>query len=187
MIRRNTLIILAVFIVLLVVFIWIGRSDQADSTPTPTDPVVYLFDLEVGEIQKIIITGAGGENLVLMRGDDATWTLDGTRSESLDQDQINSTLEQFINSRLITTLNTQPPLAEIGLDPAIYVIEIELINGEDISLQIGEMTAIGTGYYVRKVAGELLVVNNFPVDALIDFLQNPPLLPTPTDLTTPTP
>lgn len=180
MIRRSTWVILVIFVILLVVFIWFGRSDQAEGTPTPTTPIQSLFDFEESEILGLVITKTGNNGLVLIRDNEAGWMIEGVQDEVLDQDKIDSSLSQFLSSRLITTLESLPPLADIGLDPTAYTIEIELVNSEHISLLIGEMTAIGDGYYAQKEDGEVVVINQFPLDTLLEFLETPPVMPTST-------
>lgn len=182
MIRRSTWIILAIFVILLVALIWIGRSNQAESAPTPTTPIQSLFDFEESEIQKLVIKKTGSEDLVWVRNSDSNWIFEENQSEALDQDEIDSTLNQFISSRLMATLETAPLLSEIGLDPASYDIEFELVNGERTSIQIGGVTAIGDGYYIQTGDGKVVVINQFPVDSLVEFLVSPPILPTPTTM-----
>jgi hypothetical protein len=84
--------------------------------------------------------------------------------------------------RIVTTLENQLNLGDAGLETPAYTIELTFVSGTKHVIQVGTLTPTSSGYYVRYDAGNLYVVSQSGIDALLKLLTAPPFPATPTPL-----
>jgi hypothetical protein len=70
------------------------------------------------------------------------------------------------------------------LDFPAYTIELTFASGLKHVIQVGTLTPTNSGYYVRNDAGNLYVVSQSGIDALLNLLIAPPFPATATPLPT---
>ena len=68
----------------------------------------------------------------------------------------------------------------VGLTDPEYTLTIKFTNGVERMVEIGVITPTESGYYVRAVNGDIVIISRSSVDALLGLLTNPPYLETPT-------
>ncbi len=181
MIRRSTWIMLGIFGLVLVVALFIQRTQQqADDEATPTPGLTYLFDVQESTIIALRITGADEVSVAVQRNEEGNWVLLEAENEQADQDRIGSAISQAETLRVLTTLEEEPDLDVIGLDHPQYRVSITLADGGIQVAVIGRETPTGSGYYARLEGNPLQVVNKSSVDSLLEILTDPPIAPTPT-------
>ncbi|MEJ2353029.1 MAG: DUF4340 domain-containing protein [Anaerolineales bacterium] len=212
MIRRSTWVTLGIFAIVLVAAIIIRQTGQkaaADATPTPGS--AYLFSAQDSAIIGLRITDTDENSVAVQRAEDGSWSLiqpegeqadqdridslvvqraeDGSWSliqpegEQADQDRIDSLVSQAESLRVVSTLDTQPELTAIGLEPPQYRLSITLADGQQQVAEIGSTTPTNSGYYARLGGGDLQVVSKSGLDSLVGMLTDPPIAPTPTPQT----
>lgn len=191
MLRKNTLILLAVFAVLLSALYLLQRNKAQNPTvpesDTPTQPPpVYLFDFTSDMLVGVLVEGLDGQAVELQKDADGTWLLlqPPTLPDGTDQTPITSALYQIGTVRVLNDLLTPPSLDVIGLDAPGTIITLTLDSGETYEIQVGTVAPTGNGYYVRVNGASPKLVDKFFFDQLIGFLTTPPLLPTPVLTTT---
>jgi hypothetical protein len=192
MIRRSTFILLLVFIVLLAgVAFWQRTKGSEEIEGTPTAVQEYLFEIN-GQITALKITSAEGKVVELSRNDNGEWELIQPENEETDSTTAESTISRLSALRVLTKLETETQdsidLSAVGLDKPSYELSITLDDGSIILTKIGNITPTDSGYYVSGSGRGILIVDKYGMQSIIDMLDNPPIMPTPTmDTTTPTP
>jgi hypothetical protein len=181
MIRRTTWIVLLMFLVVLAGLVWVQRSNQ-DQEPeiAPTTANQSLFDLQEQALTRIAVQSSDGKNLELVRPAQGEWSLTQPQNAPADSAAVQSALSQFLSSTIVSSPGSLPGLEALNLENALYKILLVSQDGSQIVLNIGNETPTGSGYYVlASNQSQVVVVNKFGLDALLNLLENPPLLPTP--------
>jgi hypothetical protein len=193
MIRRSTWILLAVFILLVVAAVlWNrfkpGTGEEIPAAPTATPLKPLLYELGSNIITRIQIVDAEGNEVVVERASGAdSWVLGGDMADQSDSFKIGSIVGQLLAIKAMTTFQDPLEINTVGLENPQYVITMTVDTGDVIVTRIGNLTAIGTGYYVQVDQGNVIVVAKRDLDGVLDMLVNPPVLPTPTPEVTETP
>jgi len=183
MLRRSTWIVLGIFALLVLgVFLWqhYGKTEEPVE-PTPTVMVVneMVFDLGEQSIAGFRIVGADGSSISFERDPvSINWIVSDQPAELADATQIETAVGNLSFLLIDTKMTTQPPLDSMGLDQPAYMITLVLSNGEQIVLNVGDLTPTGTGYYVQVDNDPAVVVSQTEMDAVINLLKTPPLAAT---------
>ena len=185
MIRRNTWVVLGVFVALLLVVIYLPKMQaQAEPTPdVPAAPPAALFDFGFEDIQAITISDAAGQQAAYQRTDEIFWEMTAPSmvpAEGLDLMQVIASIAQLTDWRELTAISPINDLTVVGLYQPAYTIEVLLTSGEVVEVFVGDLTITEAGYYVRQPGGLPQVVEAFAVDAVLNLLVRPALLPTAT-------
>ncbi len=185
MVRRSTLILLVVF-ALLVGIAWILQRNQTNkqeiaATMTPTTTVAYLYNLSGRQVDDINITDSYGNQVeVYLDSASGNWAIRNLPIEQADSIQIESITAQLLALQAVETLIQPPPLDSIGLEAPTYTINITTTDGGQLVVNVGSITPIGTGYYVKVGSDRIVIVDKVVMDDIVNSLSNPPLLPTAT-------
>ena len=186
MVRRNTLIVVVVFAVLLAATLFWqrtkGREDSLAGEPTPMAVNPLVIDIGEMSVTGITLQDAGRNTIKLALGDDGQWQLLIPNAPA-DSSAVDAAITQLRSLTAVTTLSSSTPLADLGLSPAQYVLVLDLDDGGQYILNIGKVTPTGSGYYVLSNASDrgLHVARKAGLDTIINWLETPPVLPpTPT-------
>jgi len=183
---------LLVFVVLLAgVAFWQRTKGSEDVEETPTVVQEYLFDIN-GQVTALKITSAENKVVELSRNNDGEWELIQPKNVETDSTTAESTLSYLSSLRVLTKLEEVEQdsidLSVVGLDKPSYELSITLNDGSIILTKIGNVTPTDSGFYVSGSGRGILVVDKYGLQSIIDMLDNPPIMPTPTmDTSTPTP
>lgn len=189
MIRRSTLILFVVFLVLLAgVMFWQRTKQSEDSKITPTAAQEYLFDFDT-EITNLIIESSDGKVVELARDKDGQWALLQPENEEIDISRVETTSTQLLVLRVLAKFEQDAPeKSTIGLDKPANVITLTLDDGSNVVIQIGDGTPTDSGFYVNVDGRGMYVVEKYGLQTILDLLENPPIMPTPVVVdATPTP
>ncbi len=185
MVRRSTWIVLGLF-VLVIGFALIFERFQANktevtATATPVVAAVKLYDVTNTQVNEIIITASGGGKIDLYRDPETSnWVITDVPVDQADSAQIDSISQQLLSLQIQETFTQTLTLASIGLETPAYTITLTTVDGNQIITEIGSPNAIGDGYYVRVDSGQVVLVDKVVLDDVISFINQPPVLPTPT-------
>ena len=180
MVRRSTLIIVVVFALLLAGTLFWQRSKQGASTDaTPTVGEEYLLDLDAN-VTGMRISNADGKVVELARDDQSQWQLTWPKGEQTDVAAAESAFGQLMSLRIVTTLGQVPDAEATGLATPAYKILLVLDNGQQVMINVGKQTPTGSGYYVLSSDRKLHVVDQFGLDSVLQLVDSPPVLATPT-------
>ena len=182
MIRRNTAIVFGLFILLLAgTLIWQKTKTSSDGADAPTaTPEDLLLHLDEASVKAISVQDANNQRVSLRRSEDNKWVIIYPQAEATDEAAVISAVSQLLNVRITSRPQTIPDLETVGLDPAAYTILVETNDGEQILINVGNLTPTEGGYYVLTQDRIIYVASKFGLDGLINFLENPPILVTPT-------
>jgi hypothetical protein len=192
MIRRNTWIVLAVFVALLALAIFWDRIpalNPPEETPTAAPFLPSLFEFQSDEVQKLTLNGITGENAVYELQAEGLWSLTAA-SESgngdLDSEAVGLAVEQLVSWKPLTSLESITELGAIGLVNPATRITIKLASGEEVQVGIGDETVTGSGYYVHVENQQPQIISKAAVEQVTGLLYTPPMLePTPTPTLSP--
>jgi hypothetical protein len=191
MVRRSTLIVLLIFVVL-VGFAILFQRNQANkaanvATATSTVAPVYLFNLGDAQVDDIKISDNTGKNIDLYRDQlTSKWAITNLPADQADSAKIDNISSQLRSMQIQETITQTVPLASIGLDSPAYTLTLTTSAGALFTTYVGIQTAIGSGYYVRDANGKIAIIDKTPLDSILQLLESPPLLPTATPEVTPT-
>lgn len=191
MIKRSTWIVLTVCLVLVGVLIYLKISANTFPAPSPITPVVtlratmdYLFPAQEGVVTSILIETREGKSLRLERVG-GEWKITQPFEAAAIQSSVEAAASQITALPVLDTLDLKD--ADVGLTAPAYTITISLSSGKTVVAKIGDETPTGSGYYVRKEGGPVLVVGKYGILALTSMLDAPPYVETPTPSLTPSP
>jgi Domain of unknown function (DUF4340) len=186
MIKRPTWILLVILaLVVVVYFIVKNRSSTTSSQSTPTAlGNNFLVTQADGTLLVLRITGTQNHIFQMQRDTSGTWVVTQPTSGPADQSLAGAAETQVGALRIVTTLDSQLNLADAGLDSPPYTIELTFSSGLKHVIQVGTLTPTSSGYYVRFDAGNLYVVSQAGIDALLNLLTAPPFPATVTPLPT---
>jgi hypothetical protein len=185
MIRRSTWIVLAIFSVLiLVAVLWRNyKKNNPAAEPTPTVQAILpaLYDLGTDVVTRIRFADAGGKTVEVERAAAySSWVMVGESEATSDTFRIETLAGQLFALQAMTTFETAPAINTVGLVIPAYTITMTTSAGNSFVTRIGDITAVGTGYYVQVDNGAVIVVDQLEMQNILDILTNPPIMPTPT-------
>ena len=183
--RRSTVVMLIV-LVLIAGLYWytqqpdnvIERAFNAEPTATVYTPE-YLVDPLLGAINRISINRADGKSLVLDNSS-GFWVIASEGDVAADQASAGTALTQVQALRIVTKLENAPAASATGLAQPAYTVLLETAQGVSTSFKVGVKTATGSGYYVEKSDGKVVIVDMFGIEGLVALVDTPPYLSTPT-------
>lgn len=175
MIRRSTLVLFVVFLILVAVaFFWERSGNSEEVIPTATQQA-NLLDLDVNNVNRLEITASDGDLVVFIKETEGNWVIEEPEGEIDPAADLGSKIESFIAIRVLNPLESPPPADATGLNNPVYTITVFLDNDSHQEIMIGKDTVTGSGYYTQ-VANNVFVVDKFTVDNLLDLLNNPPYI-----------
>jgi hypothetical protein len=183
MVKRQTWILLALFLALAGIAIYqkynpSRPAPDKDATPTATvAPEEFLFSVQEEVVTSILIESRDGESVGVERAG-AAWAITKPFEAKADPASVEAAASQVSALKVIARLELS--LAEAGLKSPAYTITVGFSGGKFLVAQIGDETPSGTGYYVRKEDGSVVVIDKYGVDSLINLFLFPPFLETPT-------
>jgi hypothetical protein len=183
MVRRSTLILLVVFAIL-VGFAWILQRNQtnkkeADANTTPTKTVSELFNLTGRQVNDINISDSSGNQAEFyLDSTSGNWAIKGLPIDQADSFQIESITAQLTALQAVETLTQPPPLDSIGLVEPSYTIIMTTSDGAQLVVRVGDVTPIGSGYYVKVGSDMIVIVDKVVMDDVLGLLTTPPTLST---------
>jgi hypothetical protein len=186
MIKRPTWILLVILALVIVAYFMIKSHTAATSTePTPTAlGNNFLITQADGKLQRLHIFDNQNRIFQMQRDTSATWIITFPTPGAADQSLAEAAATQVGALRIVTTLDNQLNLGDAGLDSPLYTIELTFSSGIQHVIQIGTLTPTNSGYYVRYDAGNLYVISQSGIDALLNLLTTPPFPATATPVPT---
>lgn len=185
MIRRQTWVILGLFVILLAGAVFWQQTklknapEETSAVPT-TVPEEYLFDQTGAPISRLLIQRSEDGTTLEMLKQEGAWALVQPKAEATDSTTIESMISSLLSARIIAKPSGATDLVVLGLQPPAYRIVVGLESGQQIVINVGKASSVGTGYYVLTPDRVVYTVNKFGLDSLIHMLDYPPALPTPT-------
>lgn len=186
MIKRSTWILLVILAVVLVAYFVIkNRLPATSTTATPTAlGDNYLVTKSDGTLQSLRISDNKNNVVQMQRDASGTWVVTLPTPAAADQALAGAAETQVGALRVVTILNNQLSLVDAGLETPSYTIDLTFTSGLKHVIQVGTLTPTNSGYYVRYDSGNLFVVSQAGIGALLNLLTAPPYVATATSVPT---
>jgi hypothetical protein len=182
MIRRSTVVYMVLLLVLAGAYYYMSHREkpaEAEATAEPTVEVAYLFPAEEGTPSSIRVEAKSGETVEVARGADNAWALTLPIEAKADQGAAEAAASQVTTMRIVDKVPDVDPKI-VGLENPEYVLRIKFTSGVERTVDVGTVTPSQSGYYLRDTTGKIVIISKSAIDALLELLQNPPYLETPT-------
>jgi hypothetical protein len=184
MIRRGTLIILGIFIVLIGATWYLEWSPTGQArvrgTPTVT-PYPQVLVLDINNLTKIELKSSQGSLVGISRNLNGTWTFTDAQNTPADQGKVQQLLSSILGLQSLSTMDSTVSLDNFGLVTANQIITFQTSNGSKV-LKIGNVTPTD-GYYIQVDSNTPIVVSKSAVDDVLNlFTQSALSVATPTPL-----
>jgi len=158
---RNIVILVAVLGVALGVYF--ATQPPEETTPKP-DPVVYLWDYTLEELERIVIE-LPREDMreSFVKHEDQQWYFDypsGPMANSEQWSGIPAILEGPVMNRTIAKNVTEEELTNYGFTPPSMTITLTTEDDEITNIEVGDASPSGTSYYLRLAES----INVYTVD-----------------------
>lgn len=191
MIRRQTWIILGLFLLLLAsTLFWQQTKLKKASEETPViatqEKEETLFDPSSAPISYLMLQRVEDGTTIEFQKQSGQWTMLKPKAEA-EITTIESAVSSLFSATIIAKPSEATDLAVLGLQPPVYRMLVSLESGKKITINIGKSAGTGTGYYVLTDTRVVYLVNKYSLDALIRLLDVPPIMPSPTPTSTPEP
>ena len=182
MIKRPTWVLLGILVLIVVAYLVI--TNRTSATSIQSTPIAlgenFLVTPADGALQSLLIFDQQNRKVQLQRTTSGMWIVTLPTHGTADQSLAGAAETQVGALRIVTALDNQLNLRDAGLDFPVYTLELKFINGTNHIIQVGTLTPINSGYYVRYDSGNLYVVSQAGIDALINLLTAPPFAATET-------
>jgi hypothetical protein len=184
MIRRSTLIVLGI-LVLLIGATWYlewsptGKA-RARGTPTAT-AYPKLIVLGSSDLMKIEMKSSSG-TFAIKRNLNETWSFADDQNTPADQAKIQQLLANLTDLQSISALDANS-LDAFGLVTPNQILTVQTTGGTTV-MKIGKPTPTGSGYYVQIDNKPPLVADKVTMDQIINLMNHQALMP---DIPTPQP
>jgi len=182
MIKKNTLILLILMLVLVAAFILLQQKGWLDFTkendPTAT-PVPAFVDLDINSINEILFASSNNKDIVISRVDDLSWEIN-IKTGHITPRNVAEIVSQITSLRTLTVLDIAPDGSATGLDIPTYTFTFSLTDGTLIEIKIGTANPTQTGYYAKVDFNKVVVVPKAGIDRVVEIINTSQQLPTPT-------
>jgi hypothetical protein len=177
MIRRGTLIVLAIFVLLIGVTWYLEWSPAGKARPRGTATATAypkLINIGTGQFVKIELKDSTG-TFAIQRNLNDTWSIADAQNTPADQGKIQQLLASLTGLQPMATLDINA-LASFGLVSANQTITIQSSNGTFV-LKVGKLTPTSGGYYVQVDKNAPVVVDKTSMDEILNSMNRQALLP----------
>jgi len=164
--------------------IYINRQKKITAAAiTPTNLPANLFADETSNVSSIEIKPATGDAVKVTRDAKNIWALELPKKAEADQSMAEAGATQVKALQVTGDVTGKPEI--FGLDKPVYLITIEFADGKTHNLEVGDRTPSGNGYYVRVDKDKMVIVSLSGIESLLNLVNFPPYLTTPTPTTLP--
>jgi len=184
--QRTTIIVVVVFAVLAAfVYMVEMRTDQDSSSEE--DDTTSVFSFSASEVTLLKVTDlTTDESATVSRGADGAWQITEPFVAEGDDTRVESLLDSL--SWLLSTRTIEGEdmdLEAFGLAEPVLRVEVDLEEGEDQVLLVGNENPAGYSRYAQR-EGEVRVylVSSSTIADLEELISDPPEKPTPTPVPT---
>lgn len=187
--KKSTWIFVGIFGVLLAAFLLYPKLVPAEEEPIePTATQQALQSLDDQALTSIIYNGLEGETVQLVKIESLTWAVSSHPDCAVTAGNIEEILVYLSELQVLSEISDEKDLSDLGLDDPQQSITFVYEDGSEYSIEIGDLSVLGDGYYVLIDGQDIKVLPNWSIEqleVLFDTIIHPPT-PTPDLTLTPT-
>jgi len=149
-IRKSTWILLCmlVFVILGVGFFEYRRAQALKSAQGDQPPILPNWTAD--NVFKITVKyNEDRSTLQFMRDKNNNWVYVDRQSNTMPQDEINTTLTELFALTPTQKIEQGTPVSWLGLSPPVASFDVMNISGEEKLVKIGNASPVRTGYYLQ--------------------------------------
>lgn len=178
--RSNWILLLLLAISIGVYFLLKAKADKNAAEETPTATSSLLINAAGDVLQSIRIYDKDYHIVELVRNENGLWTVSLPTAGEADQSLAGAAESQIGALGVTSQLGMVSNFGDFGLDFPAYTIKLTYYSGIQHKIEVGDLTPTNSGYYVQLDDGDVYVVSQYSLNAVLSLLQNPPYPPTPT-------
>lgn len=175
MIRKPTLILLAVFVVMLALAVFLQRTPgvkDSQQTPSVTPYPKLLAGLASAEITRIDVERSQpAEQWQIERNSGQQWVFSEANGKTVDAGKVEQLLSTLTSTNVINALEATTDLQPLGLDAPAATIVLTGKDGESYTLHVGNLTPPETGYYLQLNGGAPVIADKYAVEDVLNLLE----------------
>jgi hypothetical protein len=185
MIKRNTWILMTLFIVVLGAAILIQKTNVLKPSSTPTATLIPpLLDFGNNDpVTAVRLVDQHGLDIVSKLDSTNQWTIAQPGGLQISQGSMQMILSDLNGIAVQSTLTSPLPLESTGLQLPMYTISISYQSGQSHVVKVGNLTPTQSGYYVQLDTGNTVIVNQSGIDNIVELLRSVTYTPTPSQPT----
>ena len=182
MIKKNTLILLAIMVVFVVGFVVLDKQGltgfltKKESTSTPESP---LFNLKSSEVGSISYQSASLEDVLIRKDLNGGWEI-STEGGLITPGAMEELLSAINGLKPSLVLDLAPEGTATGLNDPSKLLIINVSNAQEIIIKIGNLNPTNTGYYVQIDFQKVVLINKASIENVIKLINTAMYPPTPT-------
>jgi hypothetical protein len=191
MVKRSTWVMIVLLAVLAGLAYYLQQPDNlikkamvsAAGTPTPEPLGTLILPADI-PLNGVSVQSADGQSVALERENGQWKLLVGGQPVEADQVAAEQVVAEAEALRLVAKIEpasvTPDTLSAFGLDKPAYIYKVVLADGKSATFKIGNSTLTGSGNYLQKEDGSVVVADLYAMDRVLDLLRKPPYKFTPT-------
>lgn len=164
-----------------------ANADKNAAEETPVAESNLLIDATGDVLQSIRIYDNDYNIVELVRNENGVWTVSLPAAGEADPSLASAAETQLGALGITSQLGAVANFGDFGLEFPAYTIKLAYYSGAQHKIEVGDLAPTNTGYYVQLDDGDVYVVSQYNLDTILNLIENPPYLPTPTPEPTATP
>ena len=187
MVKKSTLILLIIAVVLIVAYVWLQNQGGLDFSSHSNEPTATslprFIQLESSNLVSLKLTRPEQEDLIISKSADGVWQIN-VPGASVTEGNITQIVAEFNAIQVKQQLNLDLDLTTLGLDNPQYSFTLTQSDGTQHIIKIGSANPLNTDYYAQLDAGAPVLVSQGSIDNIVSTLESaattPTLTPAPT-------
>ncbi len=189
MVKKNTLILLIIALVLVGAYVLLqnqGGLDFSSHSDEPTaTPLPRFIQLEASNLVSLKLTRPEQEDLLISKTANGTWQIN-IPGASVTEGNLEQIVAEFNAIQVKQQLSLDLDLTSLGLDNPQYSFTLVQDDGTQHIIKIGSANPLNTDYYARLDANAPVLVSQGSIDNIITIIESAVTPPTPTPAPTAT-
>jgi len=189
MVKKSTLILLIIAVVLIVAYVWLQNQGGLDFSSHSNEPTATslprFIQLESSNLVSLKLTRPEQEDLIISKSADGVWQIN-VPGASVTEGNITQIVAEFNAIQVKQQLNLDLDLTTLGLDNPQYSFTLTQSDGTQHIIKIGNANPLNTDYYAQLDAGAPVLVSQGSIDNIVSILESAATPPTPTPAPTAT-
>ncbi len=189
---RNTLIVVAVFAILLgyIYFFEINKTPEQLSaqlgTPTARPPI-YALQFSPSDVASVQVSDLQAPRQVVVKRNGNQWQVTQPADKAADTLPVESAVSALSSLQASRVLTDVTDIAPYGLVTPTLEVRMVMSDTKQYAITVGGKTPNGSSYYVVYTGdkSKVFLVNTSSIDQVKAWLDTPPYQPTPTPTFTP--